>query len=444
MRKLLLICALAACGGGTPGEMDVGACMACADITTHAWCAASSSCQGIDDDCAYGALTLDHECEEPQLFQPTKLALDCRKKENADDPKCGDTTSVKPRTIGKGAMDDFYAFGGGFIDAANNRLVVAFSCDICSGKDSGIMGIDLTTGDRTLISGKLNDTLNGIMTKGSGDTFTSIDDVEVAPNGKWWVLDSASGGAMIFEVDPATGNRVDLYTQAQLDRDTGICKLAGKGFAVGYGSNSNSFTSGLANMVVASDGTIYIRGGDAFDTQQNEVDWYGIAALKDQTCTIVSAYSGKNDSLTVGQGPTFSEMLNWLGRTPDGKLVAGRSNYYLYAIDPATGDRTMISSADMGAQLGAGGLMGDSFVTSTADGKTLYTVGKFNTETYGGATAVDVATGDRTVLAPTGGPQLNGDEGLMVPYQDGIYVMASLGMVTLFEPASGNSMFLSR
>lgn len=444
MRKVLFVCALAACGGGTPGEMDVQACMDCADLTTHAWCASSGSCQGINDDCEYGALTADHQCEEPQLFQPTMLAIDCRKTENANDPRCGDTTSVQPHTIGKGPMDNFYSFGGGFLDTAKNRLVVAFSCDICSGKDSGIMAIDLTTGDRTLLSGKINDTLNGIQTKGSGDAFTSLDDVEVAPNGKWWALDSISAGAMIFEVDPATGNRTDLFTQDQLSRDKGICKLNNQGFALGFGSNGNSFTSGLANMVVEPDGTIYIRGGDAYDSAVREIDWYGIAALKDGACKIVSAYSSKNDAYNVGQGPTFNDMLNWLGKTPDGKLVAGLSQYYLYSFDPATGDRTMISSADPGAQLGTGDLMGDSFVTPTADGKTLFTVGKFNNSTFGGTTSVDVATGNRTTLAPAAGPQKNGDEGLMVPYMDGIYVMASLGMVTLFEPASGNSMFLSR
>lgn len=444
MGRLLLSCVLFLAACKVSGDNSPEACMQCADITTHAWCAASASCVGIHDSCEYGLLSTDSQCDQPQLFEPTVLAVDCRQPD-ATDPRCDPDHNAPPKAIGKGPMDNFYAFGGGFIDAANHRLVTAFSCDICSQKDSGVMAIDLTTGDRTLVSGQVNDTLLGIQKVGTGDRISSLDDVQPAPGGKWWALDSISGAAQIIEIDPATGNRTIVYPQEQFLQDGGICKVGTLGIALGFGASSNSFTSGLANIVVHPDGKVYIRGGRAYDKQLNELDLYAIAELDHGACRIVTAFSTKMPDLAVGNGPTFNEMYDWLGER-NGALVAGVSEYYMHAIDIASGDRTMISSAATGGMLGDGGALGAAFVTSSPDGATLLTTGKFNTETFGGTVNIDVATGTRTTLAPAAGPQKNGDDGLPIamPGLDGVYVIASLGMVTLYEPATGNSMFLSR
>ena len=366
---------------------------------------------------------------------PTALPVDCRT--NKTDKRCASQSDTPPETIGKGPMKNFYAFGGGFVDKANNRLVVAFGCDLCSDKDTGVMGVDLTTGDRTLLSGSINDTITGPLSVGTSDALTSIDDVHVAPNGKWWVLDSNNTGAEMHEIDPATGNRTVLYTQAQFDRtQTPICKDGTTGLQVGWDQEDG--TIGLADFVLHSDGKLYLQANGPYG------DPSAIVEISQQTCRVVTAYS-TTSGLNVGSGPKVGANYGWLTER-SGVLVAPLEPDYLHSVDITTGKRTMISSADPSALLGTGDYIGDGFTAVSADGSAIFSTGGLNHVIFGGILSIDPATGNRTKLDPIAGPQSNayGSNPIPHPTLPGVYIMAGDSMIALFEPATGNSMMLSR
>ncbi|HEY1960757.1 MAG TPA: hypothetical protein VGH28_34335 [Polyangiaceae bacterium] len=353
---------------------------------------------------------------------PTSLSVDCRA--SASDLRCVPLASSKTHSVGKGPNGDGYRYGGGFVDSAQGRIVLGFACPTCSDKDSGIMAIDLATGDRTLLSGTVNDAVSGIAHVGAGDDFTNVGDVQLAPGGKWWVLDTESFGAAIDEVDPATGDRTPLYTQSDLDGETGICTSMGLGLNVGEQGANAASGDGLANLVVHPDGKIYLRASQPYDLMFQEIDLQAIVELDQRACRVVSTFNGKDP-------------YGWLA--DDGTaLVTNVGHDTLDSIDIASGTVTTISST--GPTFG-----GACNAIAPGDETVLTTSG-----TDGPAWAlvsIDRASGDRTSLVATAGPQTPDGTGAIVfvhPTLPGVYVMAGVGLITLFEPSTGNSAYLSR
>ena len=448
MRILSIVLLLAACGTSKPlvepdaGNSGPNSCEACTDSATvfgMSWCSATQTC--VDESsttCDYG-LIHGPNCNDTGLAMKSKIPIDCRKDLQVTQKACKDWGQGNPKDVGAGTTNDRYLYGGGFVDAANHRLVVAFSCDVCTQKDSGVMGIDLVTGDRTLLSGAVNDILTGPASVGTGSALLSADDVQLAPNGKWWVLDSKGAAAKIYVVDPATGNRTDLYTQAQFDGTTGICKVAGRVFSVGKEANGSS----AVNMVVHADGKIYIQATTNLDASNKSAT--GIVELSGTTCKVIASYESGAATFNVGTGPMISEPYAWLADW-NGKLIANETTYFVHAIEIATGNRTVISSSYSGGLLGTGGNLGQATVAPSKDGAVIFTTGKFSSMTFGGTVAIDPATGNRTTYVPAAGPQRNGSDGAMIPHPtlDGVYLVPELGGVTMYEPITGNSAWLSR
>src|SRR5438552_14783664 len=92
------------------------------------------------------------------------LAVDCAKAEK--DPRCGRVSWAKGGTIGAGPAvnggQGFPSIGDGFIDG--NRLVAAVELGGQFDDNGAIMSFDLTSGDRTILSGKMEDLAKGPVT----------------------------------------------------------------------------------------------------------------------------------------------------------------------------------------------------------------------------------------------------------------------------------------
>jgi hypothetical protein len=427
-------------GDAPPDGGALAACQVCKG-TGHDWCSASQTCIDATAACDYGQIGAFDACGDPRLVRPSALPVDCRNP-NQTDVRCD--VNAPPRSVGSGPNDNFYSYGGGFLDPANHRLVVAFACDICSANDTGVMGVDLVTGDRTLLSGVVQDPLTGAQHAGTGDALTSVDDVQRAPNGMWWELDSISDAAMLHEIDPATGDRTVLYTPEQLGLATSSCTLQGRPLQVG---GDGRVFGRPANMVIHPDRKIYLTADRSFDTSpgQPEIDVAAIVELDGAACRVVTAFSPKDSTLAIGSGPGIYDSYGWLTER-NGALVSDLASQYLHAIDIATGNRTMLASADPDALLGTGGKFGGGFTALAADGNTVLVTGNSETEAFGGIVAIDLRTGDRTTNAPDAGPQLNAKAANMLPHPtlENVYVMPGQGMITLYEPATGNSIYLSR
>ena len=79
----------------------------------------------------------------------------------------------------------FPGVGGGFLDAANERIVIGarFGVDVAPG--GMVATVDLRTGERTFVSGHYEDPANGPTVVGSGAPIDFVHDV--APTATGWV-----------------------------------------------------------------------------------------------------------------------------------------------------------------------------------------------------------------------------------------------------------------
>jgi hypothetical protein len=88
----------------------------------------------------------------------TALPFDCR--EENDEARCERFDDVEAQTIGSGVSlaNGTGSLSGGFVDAANVRLVLA-AFDYT--EQGYVLAVDLDTGDRTLVSGAAHDPRTG-------------------------------------------------------------------------------------------------------------------------------------------------------------------------------------------------------------------------------------------------------------------------------------------
>lgn len=430
--------------GTSSGPKDV--CGNCADSKKPYFCFATEQCGAKDgSDCPYGVVDRGAECENPQVPEQTNLPFDCRHPRAQDDPRC-EAYGNLGTPIGAGFDVERYQMGDGFVDTANNRLVLTFNCLLCPDEDTGVLAIDLDTGDRTLLSGHYNDTLDGAVEVGAGEQPSSLDAVKVLPNGKWVALDNIAGEAEIYEIDPATGDRTVLYTQEQLVGDitsdgeggSGVCKVDGwVSLGVGHNHATTEATGAATTLLVGADGTLYLRA-ERFGTPTQDLNIAAIVGLKDGACSIVTLWSGDVPAVNVGTGPDIFFPYNWLIDDGD-RILAQRGSFLLHAIDKATGNRSIVSAAIEGSERGSGPELGDSYALLSTDGATLHTVGS---EIGEGMVDVTLATGDRV---PHGFLALDNvgafrTRGPIFPYPKipGVFMIAPEGGVILYEPRTGN------
>jgi hypothetical protein len=228
------------------------------------------------------------------------------------------------------------------LDTANNRALVV------DGRD-GLLAVDLTTGDRTVISG------NGT---GAGLTLRSPTDVAV---------DSANDRALVtdwlrdtlFAVDLASGDRTELSSAGA---GAGIALDGPEAVALDSANGRALVIAGIDSVLVAVD-----------------------LATGDRT-----ALSGPG----VGAGPDFGFPFDVeVDAANNRALVADDDLDAIFAVDLGSGDRTVLSDAGTGA--GPALDRPGSISLDAANNRLLVVLGSDS------LIAVDLTSGDRTELAET-------------------------------------------
>ena len=295
----------------------------------------------------------------------------------AVDLSTGITTVLSAMGVGTGPAFSDDLEGGIALDAGNGRLLVTDD-----GADS-VIGVDLTTGNRTLVSGPNN----------TGPAFGIMYGIAVG-TGRAFVADSSTDGIIAFDLttgdrtlitSPSLGTGPDLTTPRDVDIDSANNRL----LVVGTG----------ADALVAVDLTTGNR----------------------------TEISGPNVGMGVAfnsiRGVTFDAMNN-LALVAD----AGNGNEGIVAVDLATGNRTEISGPNVGMTLSVGADFDSTRgVYIDQPNNRLLVVDDQITSLV----AVDPGSGDRTLIEPAvppppgvgSGPSLLDPTGLvLVPDENALFV----------------------
>jgi hypothetical protein len=347
--------------------------------------------------------------------------IDCTARANENDVKC---SSSKAGTVGSGPK-----FAGGMTTAVNhgfvsgNQLIVAVEFTAADDDLGGIFGIDLTTGKRTLLSGKIKDPVEGDVVKGTGKSLNMVRDVAPAPNGSWvaYATQNNSANRVLMTIDPATGNRKTFFDE---------------GLSTCTGSVAKVMFDPTAGITVGADGATY-----AVLNNFPQSSGKGIARITpDGKCSVVTLSASPASNKGTGPDVIGSFLYNPTYRADSIFLLQYNTHPSVIAVDAKTGNRRIVSSADKGTGPDAAG---DSLAVAP-DG-TIWTYNAYRSGVYG-LVSIDPATGNRTRSEPKGGPAKRAqgaDRGIYV-HPDGKHLLLQYGnAILLYEPATGNSNTLS-
>jgi sugar lactone lactonase YvrE len=246
----------------------------------------------------------------------------------------------------------------------NTPVVPAFEAngDIVVAEQDGddVLRIDPATGARTTVSSS---------SVGTGPALSDPNGIAVAANGDLFVADFSAfdGNGGIFRIDPVTGNRTEVASNSH-----------GSGPAFGFGPDG---------IAIAPDGSLVV------------VDTYGYQVLRVDPATGNRTTISSN---SVGTGPTFDYVYG-LALEPDGHILVGDRDGFdgnggIIRIDPATGNRTTVSSNAVG--LGPA-LNGPASLALAPDGSII----TGTTGADGGAVfRVDPVSGNRTLISSNASP----------------------------------------
>lgn len=356
------------------------------------------------------------------------LPVDCTKTANGSNSACTRASSQPARTFGQGPSlkDLTKGFGntyyGGFVDAANSRLVTAATWDSDAAPKGYIVAVDINNGNRTVLSGTYEDPQQGNKTVGTGPELGRLYDVQKGPNNMLYAVQKGFGPTRIFRIDPATGNRTQLWDSstpntARCNGSTGTAvyltpsffSLAVSDTAIYLGLSNNPAATGVGVAEVSIAGT---------------------------TCKILSL-SGNSSANAVnpGTGPSYT------AGEPVSLTLSGGKLYYLIgqtkelvSVDPANGNRLRV----VGPTVGTGPDLAAQRIAIDATKNTVYTVGSF----AGNGTPIvqaDLTTGNRTALLNSGPGGFPGEMNVLVhPSKPLLFLFASAAIL-LYDPATGNS-----
>lgn len=423
--------------GATDGASG-GACATCIVVnggaTGNAWCQATTSCTKRSTAvaaCDWGLVESDVGCT-PQALAPTALGIDCRAPKNATDPRCPDGTPG-PGTVGSGVSwnSGLSQLRGGFIDATNDRLVITYTDN---GQNSALIGVDLETGARTVLSGSVN----GVTKVGAGIEGLQYLDAKSGPDG-WYVIArgaAATDKPVLLRINPANGDRTAVY-DARVT--AGACKI---------GAAAVDFATITATVISQRDLDPYIAVGPDASVYSRVYNgsFSGIAAFKGGVCTILSSDS-KTPTLAKGTGAACGTVTGMVFQ--NGSLLALADYDWLVRFDPATGNRTVVSSHVSGSLIGAGDGLLSNFVSLSRDESEVYTTGIPGTASgyapgyIPRAVGAKLANGDRASLPMLTAPKAQLNEVMPHPKHTDRMVLTTAHAVYQYEPASGNVVLLS-
>jgi hypothetical protein len=281
-----------------------------------------------------------------QLEHKTSLEADCRCAPNntANSPVkvCGrpydrGTQGVRigggPSLVGLANAH----YSGGFIDG--NELIVAAYWGASTQQRGMLLGINVETGDRRLISGDHNGTV-----RGSGPGFTYALDARKGANGDYYVMTQSvtPSAPSIFRVNPTTGDRT-LAWRGQ-DASFGQCAAgdpaaAAQGIYVQY--TNTGFTMDAA-------GNFYLGYANV------QRDGRGLVKISanGQTCSFIAATGARADGLTRGTGPDLGGFVQGFS-IRNNKLIAHTTQpKSLVEIDLTTGNRTVLFTTSIAGDIG--------------------------------------------------------------------------------------------
>lgn len=342
-----------------------------------------------------------------QQFQEnrTDLWVDCRCNEAALYGICGSPADMNNNGYRYGSGPRLASVnnvgrevGGGFLDETNREYIVAMNWKDAQYTQSvgTIWAVDVDTGDRRVVSGTLN-TVNGYVTTGAGyDSNVTVSDVvrhtaplpylwdvQPGPDGFWYAYGSdTQDNVEIVRVDPVTGDRELVWHKA----------VAGQGHTMGQctsdRANELSVQFNERSFTMDPEGNFYL-------SFHNSSDGDGIVKIDaaGAGCEVIMRLHSSSRP-NIGTGYTFqSQNIRGMG-WGDGRLfiytVLGDR---LIAVDPATGNRTLISSVQDNVGVGFNSIGENWLVWDDATGL-LWTSGGASDQFV----AVDPVTGDRQNL----------------------------------------------
>jgi hypothetical protein len=367
------------------------------------------------------------------------LPTDCRPT-TAPGQVCQRPSNVSAGAFGAGpsprSLQGFSVeINGGFVDTANNRIVVGVSHGTDDARKVLVMGYDLTTGNRTVISGIFENPSSGVTMRGAGPAVGFIKDIRLGPDGKYYALNSpdSGDGATVLRIDPATGDRTLVWAGA--DAMFGQCPS-------GLGTNPHVMPSPWSLEVEPSGSFLMGFGGSPAGS--------GLGVLRvsadGRTCSFVTLAGRANDSMAVGGGVSL------MGSDIRGLYLHGGALYAthgltasLLRVDLMSGMRTRVASSANQTTVGTGGTLGVGWVTYDPRRMSILTTGQFaSNDTI--VSWVDSTSGNRNVLE-IAGPAYKGFQnggGIWVRPSDGMILMAVDGVaIVAVDPETGNSNIFS-
>ncbi|MFO0748127.1 MAG: hypothetical protein U1F43_21085 [Myxococcota bacterium] len=332
-----------------------------------------------------------------------------------------------------------------------------------------VVGYDIRTGARRIVSGRYPKVDGGYEMYGSGfesqravgeqrfeaTTFPGAWDLELGGDGNLYVWGSRGGNQEITRVHPDTGLRTLVWRQA-LEGD-----LAAPAHGQCYSTRAKTtYYGGFIPVELEShafalgpDGSFYL----GFRNEGSEGNGIARIAANGSTCTVVSRWNGSMGEVGGGASPQYSNLEGFVVHA--GKLYATlQIGKRLLAIDLANGSRALIANPAGSVDSTPG--QSTMFWDATRD--LLITAGSVQPYL---AVAVDVTSGERQALfltapdamIPSAPPWETGahgaiDNGNYMGYgavaldpddNDHVYMVIKWGLLK-YEMSTGNSYVMSQ
>jgi DNA-binding beta-propeller fold protein YncE len=312
----------------------------------------------------------------------------------AIDLDTGARTVISDATTGSGPP--LLGVTGVALDAQANRALVT----TWSWPDAALVAVDLGTGDRTVLSDA---------TTGAGEALDAPRDVALDAAHQRALITSARDGR-ITAVDLGTGDRAPFSDEATtigplLEFPTGMAVDAAQGRVLIYDGARHS----LFSVDLQSEARTLLEGatiGSGYELRtpfelalDPEARRVLVHDASEAALVAIDPDTGARSvisSATVGEGPRPEQVTALVvdSSRPGGQrvLAAGLldETIAIFAVDLATGNRTVLS----GDSVGAGPAFGVIWALLVDEARNRVLAG-----TVSGLVAVDLDTGDRTVLS---------------------------------------------
>ena len=295
--------------------------------------------------------------------------------------------------------------GGGVYSATHGELFATKHFTDPNHEGAGmVVGYDIRTGARRIVSGRFPEDGGGYTMYGSGfesvravgvlrheaTTLPGAWDLEMGSDGKLYVWGSRTGNKEITRVDPDTGERTLVWRQALEFDAPNVAPEHGQCWTT---RPKNTFSGGFIPVeledhafAMGPDGSFYL----GFRNESAEGNGIVRISADGTTCSVVSRWNGTMGEVGGGASPQYSNLEGFLVR--GGKLYATlQIGKRLLVVDVGTGNRSLIANPAGSVESTTG--QSTMFWDETRD--LLITAGGIQSYL---AVAVDVQTGLRQAL----------------------------------------------